>query len=171
MKIPLPKINLNKIGDYLFTIIVTTILICAIFITIPRADKALGLGEYNLVTKDSRYWKRTYTLEVQIPSKDLDSKRLKIEETKNILQKRLNSFGVEEVKIQNGSIPENPSTTIDDTTKSEDTTVEYIQITVQTTEAQGAVEALIYNRNYIRIVIPKEDVNFNDPDNPLAAYD
>ena len=82
---------------------------------------------------------------------DLESEDSKdISKTKNILFKRLNDYGVEEV-----SISENSS---------------QLKITVRTTKGETYVDELIKNPYIYRLVTRKEDVDFDDTENPYAIY-
>jgi hypothetical protein len=98
------------------------------------------------------YWSKEYILELntsQSSNIQKDTANLK-----SVLQKRLRNFDVEQSSI---------------TSYQEDDKY-YLKVEIQTSKEQELVEQLIKNPFIINIVTKKDDVNYEDTENPLIPY-
>lgn len=123
-------------------ILISSVFVATILIALPLTEKYLNNTPYNLNTKDSSYWSKEYTLTI-------DSKEEKdIQKTRDVLFRRLKNFGLEQMSvIQKG---------------------ENLVVTITTSKDKDLTEQLIKNRFAVEIVTRKDDVNYEDPENPYA---
>ena len=144
MKLPKLRLNINikSLLNYIFVILISSVFVATILIALPRTERYLNNTPYNLNTKDSSYWSKEYILSI-------DSKEQKdIQKTRDVLFKRLKNLGVEQMSvIQKG----------DD-----------IMVTLTTSKEKELTEQLIKNRFAVEIVTRKDDVNYEDPEDPYA---
>ena len=146
------KIRFKKPNWQLFLKSFLLTLLSAIFITsllvaLPLTEKISDKVTFNLNTKDSKYWSKEYNLV-------LNSKEKKdINKTREILFRRLNRFGVERVAIR---------------TEEGDEETSILKVTVNTSKEESLVQQLISTRHYYKIVTRKDEVNFEDEENPYA---
>ena len=157
MKIPKFKfkkfhINLGETSRYIFTVIFSSVLLAVVLISLPLTEKVTSSATYDLVNKNSLYWSKEYTLELDT-SKSINEKN-DIEKVKSILQKRLYKLGVEESFVN--------SFEKDDT--------QYIKITVQTTKDIQSVDSVINSPFIVNIVTRKDGIDFENQDEPLTPY-
>lgn len=149
-------------------------MILSLFIALPKTEDYFSQVEFNLNLKDNSYKSKSYKLEL-IPSPDQDKELTKeIQQTADILHRRLNDYGVEIVKIEEYTLE------VDEATEGEeDATIDLpeeneatkgLRVTVETTRNLESVDQIVGNRNYFRIVTPKEGVDFFDPDDQVAQY-
>ena len=144
MKLPKLKLNINiaSLLNYIFVILISSVFVATILIALPLTEKYLNNTPYNLNTKDSSYWSKEYLLSI-------DSKEQKdIQKTRDVLFKRLEKFGVEQMSVAQ---------------KGND-----IMVTITTSKEKDLTEQLIKNRFAVEIVTRKDDVNYEDPENPYA---
>jgi len=142
MKLPKLKLNIKSLLNYILVILISSVFVATILIALPLTEKYLNNTPYNLNTKDSSYWSKEYIL-------NIDSKEQKdIQKTRDILFKRLKSFGVEQMSV---------------TQKSEG-----LVVTITTSKNKDLTEQLVKNRFSVEIVTRKDDVNYEDPENPYA---
>ena len=144
-KIRFKKLNIKwgNFFNYVTLIILSSIILLIILIALPLTEKLTDIAAFDLNIADN-YWSKEYIL-------DIDSEDSKeINQTRNILFKRLNDYGVEEVSIykEDGNL----------------------RVVVTTTLSQMYVEELIRNPYQFKIVTRKEDVNFDDEEDPYAQY-
>ena len=144
MKLPKLRLNINikSLLNYIFVILISSVFVATILIALPLTERYLNNTPYNLNTKDSSYWSKEYILSI-------DSKEQKdIQKTRDVLFKRLKNLGVEQMSvIQKG----------DD-----------IMVTLTTSKEKELTEQLIKNRFAVEIVTRKDDVNYEDPEDPYA---
>jgi len=133
--------------DYILIILVTSLAITAGLIALPLTEKISERTTFNLLTKDEFYSSAEYYLSLETTDKK------EVEETRNILFKRLNSFGVEKVSIQKIG---------------QDSTTTTLRVVVNTTRELGFVRELIINKYDFKIVEKKEDVDFFENEDPYA---
>ena len=143
------KINfkIKPVLDYILVILVTSLAITSGLIALPLTEKISERTTFDLLTKDEYYSSAEYYLSLE--TTDLKE----VEETRNILFKRLNSFGVEKVSIQKIG---------------QDSTTTTLRIVVNTTRELGFVRELIINKYDFKIVEKKEDVDFFENEDPYA---
>lgn len=144
MKLPRFRLNLNikPLLNYILIIIVSSLFLASIFIALPFTEKYISKVSYNLNTKTNDYWSKEYTLSTS------STNTTDIENTRDIIYKRLRSFGVEQItsSIQDGEI----------------------KFRVTTSKDQQLVDTLVTDKFDIDIVTRKSDVNYDDPDNPYT---
>ena len=142
MKLPKLRLNIKSLLNYIFVILISSVFVATILIALPLTERYLNNTPYNLNTKDSSYWSKEYILSI-------DSKEQKdIQKTRDVLFKRLKNLGVEQMSvIQKG----------DD-----------IMVTLTTSKEKELTEQLIKNRFAVEIVTRKDDVNYEDPEDPYA---
>ena len=142
MKLLKLRLNLKSLLNYIFVILISSVFVATILIALPLTEEYLNNTPYNLLTKDSSYWSKEYIL-------TLDTKEQKdIEKTRDILFKRLKNFGIEQMSV------------IQDDGK--------IKVEITTSKDKDATEQLIKNSFAVQIVTRKNDVNYDDPENPYA---
>lgn len=141
------KINLKPVVKYILLTLVSSFLISSILVSLPLTERISEKLSFNLTTKDSLYWSEEYILKLETTNpKD-------VRKTKEILFERLRNFGVERIAIYAEEGEEN-------TTK--------LRVIVNTTKDKEHVGQLISNRFVYKLVTRKEDVDFDDPENPYT---
>lgn len=153
----LPKVNLKGSSvagffNYILVILLTSVIFVDILIALPLTERVTNLVSYDLETKNELYWAKEYTLELY--TTDLINKEEAINGVKNILDKRLVSLGVEKRTITSESLDEK----------------DIVKVSVQSTKPQIFVDELVRSPFILNIVTRKGDVNFDDPEDPYAAY-
>ncbi len=142
MKLPKLKLNIKSLLNYIFVILISSVFVATILIALPLTEKYLNNTPYNLSTKDSSYWSKEYILKI-------DSEEQKdIQKTRDVLFRRLRKFGTEQMSV---------------TQKGDD-----IMVTITTSKDKDLTEQLIKNRFAVEIVTRKDDVNYEDPEDPYA---
>jgi hypothetical protein len=143
------KINfkIKPVLNYILVILATSLGITAGLVALPLTEKISERTTFNLLTKDEFYSSAEYYVSLETT----DNKE--VEETRNILFKRLNRFGVEKASIQK----------ID-----QDSTSTTLRIVVNTTRDLGFVRELILNKYNVTILEKKEDVDFFENEDPYA---
>lgn len=137
------NINWNSSFNYLFLIILSSFILLTFLIALPLTESITDAVAFDLNTKED-FWSKEYLLELE---SDNQSDIIK---TKNILFKRLNRYGVEEVSI----FEENTQ----------------LRVVIKTTQAQTYVDQLITSPYQYSIVTRKEDVDFENEEDFLAPY-
>lgn len=151
------KINFGnlKLGStllYLCMILISALIIVVGLISLPLTEKIKEDISYNLITKESSYWRKIYALELDTSDATEADKRKYIEETKDILYRRLNKAGLEEVSIYEEN--------------TDDSNI--LKVDVKTSEDESFVDNLIENRYFVTVVTRKDDVDFDSEDNQYA---
>jgi hypothetical protein len=137
------KINWKKFLNYIFLIFLSSAILLTFLIALPLTEELTNVTAFDLNVAND-FWSKEYIL-------DVDSEEAAdIRKTKNILFKRLNDYGVEEVSVsqQNDSL----------------------KVVVKTTKSQTYVDELVRNPYRYNIVTRKEDVDFDSEENQLAPY-
>ena len=146
------KINWKEIFNYFVSVVISASILALVLISLPLTEKVSSSASYDLVNKNSMYWSKEYILELntsQSSNIQKDTANLK-----SVLQKRLRNFDVEQSSI---------------TSYQEDDKY-YLKVEIQTSKEQELVEQLIKNPFIINIVTKKDDVNYEDTENPLIPY-
>jgi hypothetical protein len=151
------KLNWRNFFEYILLIVLSSLIVVDLLIALPLTEKLTDIVAFDLnVAQD--FWSKEYFL-------DLESDNLKdIQKTRNIISRRLNKYGVEEFSIY---LIDNQDKVIADDTEVVDND---LHIIVRTTKPQIYVEELIRNPYQMSIVTRKEDVNFEDEEDPYAQY-
>ncbi|MCD4756507.1 hypothetical protein K8R20_02750 [bacterium] len=137
------SINWKSFLDYILLILLSSFLFLNILIALPLTEKFSEIVAFDLNTS-TEYWSKEYILDLESEdSKDLNK-------TRDILFRRLNQYGVEEVS----TYAEGNS----------------LRVVVSTTLPQMYVEELIRNPYQYRVVTRKEDVDFENTEDPYAQY-
>ncbi len=142
-----PKLAINKFFKSLLLIIVGALFITTILIALPLTEKVSDKVSFNLNTKDKQYWSKEYILSIGTTDKR------ELQKVKQIIFKRLRNFGVERVTIFNEAVSESDSE---------------LKVIINSTKDQALVHQLVSRQYAFTIVTRKEDVNFDDPENPYA---
>lgn len=151
-KIKIKKFNTKGVFTYLISILISSIILALILIALPLSERVTSLASYDLTTKNRLYWAKEYTLQLTTennPKIDQD-----IEKTKSILQKRLRTFGVEQSSIRSY----------------EKEGEHFLDVSVQTSKSKELVDALVKSPFIVNILTRKDDVNYEDTENPLIPY-
>lgn len=156
-KFKLPKLKINRsnsnnIFSYLISVLISSLILAIVLISLPLTERVTSLATYDLVNKNSLYWSKEYILELNTQD-DTNSKQ-SIEKSRSILQKRLRSLGVEQ------------SSVIEQVEDEKD----ILRITVQTSQSKELVDSIIKSPFIVNIVTRKDDVNYEDQENPLTPY-
>ena len=151
------KINFGnlKLGSsflYLAMILISSLVIVIGLISLPLTEKIKEDISYNLITKDNLYWEKEYTLELDTSDVAEIDKKKYIEKTKDILYRRLNKAGLEEVSIYEENSKEN----------------NILKVYVKTSENESFVDNLVENRFFVTVVTRKDNVDFDSEDNQYA---
>jgi preprotein translocase subunit SecD len=144
------KIRFKKIDidwgssfNYLFLILLSSFVLLAFLIALPLTEKLTDVVAFDLNVNEE-FWSKEYILEFD------SENQTEINKTKNILFKRLNRYGVEEVTVSQ-----------------EDKS---IRVEVKTTKPQSYVDEMIRSPYQYSIVTRKEDVDFESEENQFAPY-
>ncbi|MCA9376720.1 hypothetical protein H6763_02565 [Candidatus Nomurabacteria bacterium] len=182
----LPKsFDLKRYSVILGLSLITTIMLASALIAMPYTEKISSKLQYDLNLKENSYKARRYTVELDLTNEDPDKVEQKIVRTKDIIMKRLLDYGVESVSIteandtdpsdditaevSNEGIPVE-TTGLQDDTSGDKEQKRYLDIQVDTSKDIDIISQIIRSRSFIRIVTPKEDVDFNNPDDQIAQY-
>jgi len=145
----------KKIFRFLFTALFTSALIASVLISIPYTEKYYKGTRYDLTLKNE-LWTKEYVLLLAVKNKDIPEKDKKTEETKDIIYRRLVKYGVRDIEIEE----------IESQKKDE----ARLKIKVKSDLDPKDVDTLVTERYYLRFVIAKEDVNFEDENNPYSQF-
>ncbi len=156
-KIIFPKIRTRKIDikyvlNYIGVILLTSAILVSILIALPLTERISSNVTYDLNTKKDLYWAKEYTLEID--NFNSENREKEIDKIMSVIFKRVSRVGVE--KIDMSRFAENDK--------------EYISVLIQASQPQEYIDELVRNPFIINVVDRKEDVNFEDPENPYAIY-
>lgn len=151
-KIKFKKGNLKDFSNYILSILISSLILALILISLPLTERISSSSTYDLVNKSSMYWAKEYVLKLTL--QDQTDVAGKIDRTKSILQTRLRNFGVEQSNISSYQEGED----------------EYIKVNVQTTKEKELIDTLIKSPYIVEILTRKDDVNYEDTENPLIPY-
>ena len=152
IKFKFKKIKWKEIFNYFISVVISALILALVLISLPLTEKVSSSASYDLVNKNNMYWAKEYTLELDISqSSDIQKD---ITQLKSVLQKRLKQFDVEQSSIT--SYKENDKY--------------YLKVNIQTSKEQELVEQLVKAPFIVTIVTRKDDVNYEDTENPLIPY-
>jgi len=152
IKIKFNKIQFDPLLSYFSLVLVSSLLIVVCLISLPLTEQIKEEVSYNLITKSDMYWSKEYILELDTSQiLDVDKEKY-IEKTRNILYRRLNKAGLEEISIYKEILNQ----------------TNILRIIVKSSKDESLVDNLIQNRFLVRVVTRKEDVNFEDQENQYA---
>jgi preprotein translocase subunit SecD len=136
-------VSWDKFFNYLSLILLSSVILLTFLIALPLTEKLTDIAAFDLNVKQP-FWAKEYFLELE------SNQANAINKTKNVLFRRLNDYGVEEISITE--------------------TDELLKIYVKTTKPEEYVNELVKNPYRYNVVTRKEDVDFEDEENQLAPY-
>ncbi len=144
------RINLRvvkKLTNHITVIVISGLIISGIFLSMPKTEQLLFSPDVrvDLNIKENDYWKKEYYIDLDIKYGDKDRTE-KINETKDILYKRLQKANAEEIQVKSHKVNNS----------------EGLKITVQSTQDEHLITGVIADRSYMRLVTPKKDLEKND---------
>jgi hypothetical protein len=144
-KIRFKKITINwkNFFNYIFLVALSSGILLTFLIALPLTEKLTNIAAFDLNVAET-IWSKEYILNINTEEQS------DIKKTKNIIFKRLNDYGVEEVTI----------------TESD----KQLKVIVKTTKDEAYVDELVKNPYVYKIVTRKEDVNFDDTENQYTMY-
>ncbi len=142
------KFNVKPLLSYISLAIISAILVAAILIALPLTEKISDEINFNLVTKDSSFWSKEYILALQTS----DVKQ--VQETREVLYRRLRSFSVERESVY--VVP------------SDEEGISKLKVVISSAKDQKLVEELIKNRFQYKIMTKKPDVDFENSEDQYA---
>ncbi len=151
-RIKLKKFNLKGFLTYIISIFISSLILALVLISLPLTERITSSSSYDLVNKESMYWSKEYIFELD--TQDSTDLKKDLQDTKSVLQKRLRKFGVEQSLIS----------------FYEEEEKQYLKIEIQTSKEKESVENLIKSPFIINVVTRKDDVNYEDQENPLTPY-
>ena len=136
------KINfdIKPVLNYLAIILTTAFGITTVLVALPLTEQISERTSFDLFTKDDYYWSSEYFLTLQTPEEKA------VEQTRDILFKRLEGFEVEKISVRDLGQDEAGNSTL--------------KVVVNTTKDPDLVRELIVNRFDVQIVTKKEEVDF-----------
>ncbi len=147
--------------SYVTVILISALLLATLFFALPKTENLLFNRDdsFNLNKKEDQYWKKEFTLELDISPKDRALKKQQINKTKDILYKRLKKVGVEEIQIIEKEMGDNPEKA-------------HLKVLIQTSKDEGLVYQLISSTGHVKIMTPKpeEESEEEEEENPLKLY-
>lgn len=151
-KLKIKKFNSKNIFSYLISVAISSVILALILISLPLTERVTSSATYDLVNKNDMYWSKEYVLELKSDENLISEDS--IEKTRSILQKRLRLFSIEQSSVI--------------FYKEDDKSL--IKVTVQTSKKVEFVDSLIKSPFILNIVTRKDDVNYEDQENPLTPY-
>ncbi|GAB4162709.1 MAG: hypothetical protein Fur003_5610 [Candidatus Dojkabacteria bacterium] len=148
---------------FLTLTLITIYFLVTLAVAAPKVEQIREVGErlgFDLVQKE--YSKKTYVLELAIPNKDKKKAASIVADTKSIISRRLHRLGVEEFRIEEQK-PKSPKVDSENVYR-------YLRIITQSTVSVADIDSVINPRGYLRIYTLRKDFNYEDQNNPLAAY-
>lgn len=186
----LDRSHTSVVFGLLFAILVTSMLISAILIALPKTERWIPDNRFDLNVKEDQYWSKSFTLELKVKEADKDQTTEKVELTKGVIQRRLDRYKVEQIEIRNleeynsdesGEQPEDLTELVGAVEqKAEEESVQgasdendspikkYIQIDITGSPDQANVTRLIGSRHYLKIMTAKPEAS--NTDDQLAPY-
>lgn len=155
------RVFLGKALRYVSLMILTVFILSVAYIALPKTETIIP--DYRFDFTQEELQENRYILELQVKAQDEDQLDKKVEETKAIIQKRLYKAGADEVAIT-GYHFDNP------TPDTDYYLYRYIQVYVKSNLTDSELNELIGVRNYLRLYLPKDDVDFENEENPYAEY-
>ncbi|WKZ30816.1 MAG: hypothetical protein QY318_03125 [Candidatus Dojkabacteria bacterium] len=173
----------------LFTILVTSMLISAALIAMPKTERFTPDNRFDLNVKDDKYWAKRFVLELTVKKEDEGDTTEKVEVTKGIIQRRLDRYDVEQVSIKtlHDYEPTSAEETVEDIVnqieeqedvqgaedsgdneKAEEDIKVYIEVSATSSRDQASITRLIGSRHYLKIMTTTPAA-LNSEDQ-LAAY-
>lgn len=148
-------LQVRKFFLSILLVLLSTVIFSIAIIASPQSERIVQNSRFDLNKTEA--WKKEYKLALDIMNEDLLLKEKKVEETKKIIFKRLNDFGVDEVTIvsEEGATPNEV----------------ILKITVQSTKDVVSIDRLVTQRFFTRIVTRKDGVDFDDEENPFVTID
>ena len=157
--------------SYIIVILISALLISTLFFALPKTEVLMPFHEqrFDLNRKNEDYWKEEIILELNIEPKYKTLLEGKVNQAKNVLYKRLQKVGVEEIQIVNYEpTKEELENRID--IEEEAMLKKYLKIIVQTTKDQSLVNRLITSTGNVKIMEPKENLKELSDEDQFQLY-
>ncbi len=154
MGIKLPRINKKGIVNYFFLVFVTALILFLFIFSLPQTEQYLKLPSNSVNITDSKFWDKTFIAELNFEGINPSDKWNLINSVKNNLYSRLNKYGVEMVNI----------------VYKDGEKIGTFNINIRSSKELQRVQALVAQNGDLKIVIKKDEANFQDEKNPYAAY-
>lgn len=155
MRRRLPRINIKKIFQYLTLTVVSAIVILFVLASLPFTEKYLKTTSLNVIVSDTSLASKQYKAEITFTDDQLKDKWKLINETKDTLYSRLRNYGVEYIRIEYQETEQKKGN---------------ILVSVYTTKDITKVQSLVSTRGDIKIMVKKDEANFDDEKNQYAKY-
>lgn len=146
---------MKKLPHYLLSILIVLITITIVVFSLPFTEKYIPYFSANLNLTDSRLKEYIFVSEITFDESTKENKWDIINQSKNTLFTRLNKYGVEIVNIKYND--------------KEGDKGEFIISTV-TSKDKEKIQSLLSQKGEYKIVLKKDEANFNDEKNPYAQY-
>ncbi len=161
--------NTSSIFSYFVVILLSSLTLASLFFALPKTEKIQLFGEqrFDLNKKEDSYWKEEFILELKIQPKDRAVRSKKIEDTKNIIYRRLRKAGVEEIQILNHEYEREIPEAMEE---EENFIKEYLKVTVQTSKDKQLISRILTSRGYLRIVTKQEHLDTLADADKLQLY-
>ncbi len=157
--------------SYIIVILISALLISTLFFALPKTEFLVPFHEqrFDLNKKSENYWKEEIVLELNIEPKHKTLLEGKVNQAKNVLYKRLQKMGVEEIQIVNYKPTEEE---LENSIDFEDETMlkEYLKVIIQTTKDQTLVSRVITSTGNVKIMEPKEELKEISDEDQLQLY-
>lgn len=154
MAIRFPRINKQGLFNYVFLVFVTALILFLFIFSLPQTEQYLKLPSNSVNVTDSKFWDKTFKAELNLEGLNPADKWNQINAVKNNLYSRLNKYGVEMVNIEYIN----------------DDKVGKFNIHIRSSKELQRVQALVAQNGNLKVVIKKDDANFQDEKNPYAMY-
>lgn len=155
MKIRLPRFNFKTIFRYILLLISTSIIFTFIAVSFPQTEKIIDTQRFDLKLLDKELTAKQYILDLTFQPEQIVNKWKLVNQTKDTIYNRLTKFGVEYTRIEYKDTEENKGQLI---------------VSVYTTKDQSTIQSILSQRGEIKLVVKKEEANFENEEDPYARY-
>ena len=158
--------------SYIIVILISALLISTLFFALPKTEVLVPFDEerFDLNVKSDDYWKKEIILELNILPKHRTFLDDKVDKSRNILYKRLQKAGVEEIQVVSYKPTQEEIESQIQPEEEESFLKEYIKVIVQTTIDENVVNQLITSTGEIKIMEPKEILDDLPDEEQLQLY-
>lgn len=149
--------------NYAIIILISALFLSTLIFALPQTENIIPTIDdkrFDLEKKENEYWKHELILQLNIDPKNRSLREEKVSITKDILYKRLQQIGVEEIQIVNYEVD----------TEVEDYVTEYIKVTIQTTKEESTIGRILQSTGDVRIMVPKDDIHELSTEDEMALY-
>ena len=142
--------------SYIIVTLISALLISTLFFALPKTEVLVPFTEerFDLNTKSEDYWKQEIILELNIEPKHKAFIQERVNEGKDVIYKRLQKIGVEEIQIVDYEPSEEELENQINLEEEENLLKRYIKVIVQTTKDEQLVNRLITSTGRVKIMLP-----------------